>query len=160
MSMNPIPTVLRLVTGEDIIADTVIRHEEGQVIYSVSDPLKVIYLPATKDTHISLSLMQWMFTRISDNQTFDLHERNVLFTTDPSDSLMEYYYKTVAYFYEIREQQAQKIKMDEKKMKDSLYEEFAMSDDEELNDLMDSDEMKEIMDYLSNLTKKDRGTLH
>lgn len=157
---NAVPTVLRLVTGEDIIADTVIKSDAGTTTYSVSDPLKIVYLPATKDTHISLSLMQWMFVRISDNQTFDLHERNVLFTTEPSDSLLEYYYKTVAYFIEVRESQKEKIRMEENKIKDELYEEFAMSDDEELSDLMDSDEMKNLMDYLNSLSKKDRGTLH
>ena len=156
----PVPMVLRLVTGEDIIAETTIKHEIGNVIYSVADPLKIIYLPATQNTHISLSLMQWMFTRISDKQTFEIHERNVLFTTEPTDSLVEYYFKTIDYVYEIKAQQAEKIKMDKSTIQDEIYKDLAMMEDDELNELLDSDEMKEVIDMLEQLNKKDKGTLH
>lgn len=157
---EPVPTVLRLVTGEDIIADTVFINEAGNSRYVISDPLKIVYLPLTKDTHISISLMQWMFTRISDNQTFELKDRDVLIKTDPSDSLCQYYYKTVEYFYEIREEQVKKMAMGTEKLKNELYEEIAMSEDEEIHDLMDSDEMKEVMEYLKKISKDDKGTLH
>lgn len=156
-----VPTVLRLVTGEDIIADAFFMNEAGNSRYYLSDPLKIIYLPATnKDTHISLSLMQWMFTRISDNQTFEVKEHNVLFTTDPSDSLVKYYYQTVEYFYEIREKQEEKIKMERSKLQDELYEDLAMSEDDDLEGLLDSDEVKDLQDFLEKLSKKDKGTLH
>jgi hypothetical protein len=158
---TPVPLVLRLVTGEDIIADTIFDNEAGNSRYVISDPLKIVYLPATKETHISLSLMQWMFTRISDNQTFEMNDRNVLFTTEPSDSLLEYYYKTVAYFYSLRDVQKQHIQMKENKMKNQLYEDIAMSDEEqELDEMMDSDEMQELREFLEQLGKKDKDTLH
>ena len=155
-----VPTVLRLVTGEDIIADTVYYNEAGNAKYIVSDPLKIIYLPVSKETHISLSLMQWVFTRISENQTFEIKEQNVLFTTDPSDSLTQYYYKTVEYFYEIKEANLLKTKASQEKLKNDLYEEFAMSDDEELNDMIEGDELDKLNEILDHLSKKNRGSLH
>jgi len=157
---EPVPTVLRLMTGEDIIADTVFKNEAGNSRYIVSDPLKIVYLPLKEGTHLSISLMQWMFTRISDNQKFELNSSNVMFTTEPSDNLLEYYYKTVEYFYEIREEQLkQKLNLSDR-IKNEVYEDVAMAEDEEIDDLMDSDEMKEVLEYLKKIGKDNKGTLH
>jgi hypothetical protein len=94
-----------------------------------------------------------MFSRISDNQDFEIKEHNVLMTTEPSDSLLEYYYKTVEYFLELRAEQKKLAEYDEAE----LYKEVAMSED-------DDDEMieklEEVEKYLNDLSKKDKGTLH
>lgn len=159
--MNKYPLlVLRLVTGEDIIAETAYLNEAGNSRYMILNPLKIVYLPATKDTMITLSLMQWMFTRISENQCFEMNDRNVLFTTDPAESLAEYYYKTVEYFHAAREKQQRNIAMGEDKLKNSLYEELAMSDDDVEEDMIDEDTLQELKDFLARLGKKDDDTLH
>lgn len=157
---HPVPTILRLVTGEDIIADTVHYTDAGNARYTVSDPLKIVYLPMKEGSHLSISLMQWIFTRVSDNQTFDIKENNVIFTTEPSSSLLEYYYKTVEYFYDVRESQKEALQMGTERLKNELYEDIAMAEDEELHDLMESDEIKEVLDYLKKISKDDKGTLH
>lgn len=157
---EPVPTVLRLMTGEDIIADTIFNNEAGNSHYIISDPLKIVYLPMKEGTHLSISLMQWMFTRISDNQSFEIKQNNVMFTTQPSDNLLEYYYKTVEYFYEIREEQLkQKLNISDK-IKNETYEDIAMSEDEDIHDLMDSEEMQEVVEYLKKFGKNNKGTLH
>jgi|688.fasta_scaffold462578_2 hypothetical protein len=147
------PIVLRMITGEDVISDTIHLNEAGNSRYLISNPLKIVYLPIKKGSHLSISLMQWMFSRISDNQDFEIKEHNVLMTTEPSDSLLEYYYKTVEYFLELRAEQKKLAEYDEAE----LYKEVAMSED-------DDDEMieklEEVEKYLNDLSKKDKGTLH
>lgn len=148
-----IPLVLRMVTGEDVISDAIFINEAGNKKYILNNPLKIVYMPITKGTHLSISLMQWMFSRISDNQNFEVDERNVMMITEPTESLTDYYYKTVEYFDQVQEEKKKSSKSTEAE----LYKEAAMSDDEEL---LDSDEMNEIQDYLSELSKKNKGTLH
>jgi hypothetical protein len=147
------PIVLRMITGEDVISDTIHLNEAGNSRYLISNPLKIVYLPIKKGSHLSISLMQWMFSRISDNQDFEIKEHNVLMTTEPSDSLLEYYYKTVEYFLELRAEQKKLAEYDEAE----LYKEVAMSED-------DDDEMieklEEVEKYPNDLSKKDKGTLH
>jgi hypothetical protein len=142
-----------MITGEDVISDTIHLNEAGNSRYLISNPLKIVYLPIKKGSHLSISLMQWMFSRISDNQDFEIKEHNVLMTTEPSDSLLEYYYKTVEYFLELRAEQKKLAEYDEAE----LYKEVAMSED-------DDDEMieklEEVEKYLNDLSKKDKGTLH
>ena len=149
-----IPLVLRMVTGEDVISDAIFINEAGNKKYILNNPLKIVYMPITKGTHLSISLMQWMFSRISDNQNFEVDERNVLMITEPTESLTDYYYKTVEYFDQVQEEKKKSSNSTEAE----LYKEAAMSDDEE--ELLDSDEFNEVQEYLAKLSKNDKGTLH
>jgi hypothetical protein len=149
------PMVLRMITGEDVISDTIHLNEAGNSRYLISNPLKIVYLPIKKGSHLSISLMQWMFSRISDNQDFEIKEHNILTTTEPSDSLLEYYYKTVEYFLELRAEQKRSANYEQSEEAD-LYREAAMSDDDD--EMIEK--LEEVEKYLNDLSKKDKGTLH
>lgn len=148
------PMVLRMITGEDVISDTIHLNEAGNSRYLISNPLKIVYLPISKGSHLSISLMQWMFSRISTNQDFEIKDHNVLMATEPSDSLLEYYYKTVEYFLELRTEQKRSANYGQMEEAD-LYREAAMSDDDEM-----IEKLEEVEKYLNELSKKDKGTLH
>jgi hypothetical protein len=96
-----------------------------------------------------------MFSRISDNQDFEIKEHNILTTTEPSDSLLEYYYKTVEYFLELRAEQKRSANYEQSEEAD-LYREAAMSDDDD--EMIEK--LEEVEKYLNDLSKKDKGTLH
>ena len=159
---EPTVTVFRLVTGEDIIADATHIEEAGNDRYVIYDPLKIVYLPTTAGTHLSISLMQWLFLRISEKQEFEIKAYNVLFTTEPTEDLTDYYYKTVEHFYQVKKKSKGGPKLSESdnvSYERAVYEDAAMSD-EEIDDLLDSEEMRKVKAFLEELVKKDKGTLH
>lgn len=79
---------IRLTNGEDIVAE-VQNVANGRIV--VNNPLKVLYTPSMNTGYLSISLMQWVFTRISKQQTFDMDLTNVLIMTDAEDDLKSHY---------------------------------------------------------------------
>lgn len=86
---------IRLVTGEDIIAEIQPVDEKNCIIIN---PMKILYA-STGTGHMSISLMQWVFMKISTHQQFDLPLINILTSTIPTESLTTYYLETVDQFF-------------------------------------------------------------
>ena len=127
---------IRLVTGEDIVTE-VNEISNGKMI--IHNPLKVIYTPSMNTGFLSISLMQWIFTRISKNQTFDLDIHNILVMSDADTSLKDHYHESLYTF-------------DEKlKEKDQPEDDFDTYEPEEGLELL-----KDIMDKI----KGNKGSLH
>lgn len=85
---------LRLNNGEDIVAEV----EELDGSFVVMNPCKVMYISSGKTGFLSISLMQWVFSRICSEQSFELNKRDVLFVTLPNESMTEHYYDSVEHF--------------------------------------------------------------
>ncbi len=129
---------IRLVTGEDIVTQ-VNEIANGKMI--IHNPLKVIYTPSMNTGFLSISLMQWIFTRISKNQTFDLDLHNVLVMSDADTSLREHYQESLYTF--------------EEKLKDGEEEQY--EDDFDTYDPEEGlDMLKDILDKI----KGNKGNLH
>lgn len=113
---------MRLTTGEDIVAE-VTEVANGKIVLSY--PLKIIYTPSLNTGYLSISLMQWVFTKISINQTFDIGLENVLLMTDAEKTLVEHYEDSIFNFF----------------LKSEQYEEEEMPEPDDgiemLNDLID-----------------------
>lgn len=101
-SSNNTIKFIRLTTGEDIVAE-VTEVANGKVVLSY--PLKIIYTPSLNTGYLSISLMQWVFTKISINQTFDIGLENVLLMTDAEKTLVEHYEDSIFNFFLKSEQQ-------------------------------------------------------
>ena len=86
---------IRLVTGEDIVSE-VTDISNGKMY--INNPLKVVYTPSMNTGFLSISLMQWVFTRISKNQSFDMDLHNILIMTDADDHLVEHYKESLLTF--------------------------------------------------------------
>lgn len=103
---NDKPNVMfiRLVTGEDLISEVSEYEEvssskdstENLHYYILHNPMKVLYLQGVKSGYVSISLMQWVFGRVCQDQTFDLSVGDILTTGYPSDKMHEYYWNAVA----------------------------------------------------------------
>jgi hypothetical protein len=131
---------IRLVTGEDIISDVTHVQSDDTNYYLLNNPLKVVYLTGSKAGILSISLMQWVFWRICDEQVFTIYPEDVLTIAKPSDSMEGYYVKSIEHF---------------KEMKDTLNErtEFETTTDDD-----DDEVVKNIMDLLKN--SDDKKKLH
>ena len=79
---------IRLVTGEDILAEILPVDEKN---CKIVNPMKILYSSTSTGT-MTISLMQWVFTRISTEQSFDLPLINILTSSPPSDNLKSYYW--------------------------------------------------------------------
>lgn len=86
---------IRLTNGEDIVAE-VVRISNGRIV--INNPLKILYTPSLNTGYLSISLMQWVFSRISKQQNFDMDLANVLVMTDPEDNLKSHYNESLNTF--------------------------------------------------------------
>lgn len=86
---------IRLTNGEDIVAE-VLDVANGKIVFN--NPLKILYTPSLNTGYLSISLMQWVFSRISKQQKFDMDLTNVLVMTDPEDNLKSHYNESLSTF--------------------------------------------------------------
>lgn len=86
---------IRLNTGEDLIAQ-VNDVSNGRIF--MSNPLKVLYTPSLNTGYLSISLMQWIFTRISSKQDFDMDVSHIIVMVEPDKKLQEHYKESVSTF--------------------------------------------------------------
>lgn len=86
---------IRLNTGEDLIAQ-VNDISNGRIF--MSNPLKVLYTPSINTGYLAISLMQWVFTRISSKQDFDMDISHIIIMVEPDQKLQDHYKSSVSTF--------------------------------------------------------------
>ena len=126
---------LRLKNGEDIITE--VQENAGFLV--LINPCKILYLKGKKSGFLSISLMQWVFSRISADQMFEIDKNEVLFKTLPDDGMIIHYFNSVEHFLE--KESKNNIEYDDPTIDDS-YE----------------DNIEIIKDLIG--TKDDKGKLH
>lgn len=87
----------RLVTGEDIISEVVEMSIDDKTIYTLLNPMKIVYMMG-KPGFLSISMMEWIFSRICDVQEFNLKPNDILTVGQPSENLITYYHECVDNF--------------------------------------------------------------
>ena len=126
---------LRLKNGEDLITE--VQENAGSLV--LINPCKILYLKGKKSGFLSISLMQWVFSRISADQMFEIDKNEVLFKTLPDDGMIIHYFNSVEHFLE--KESSSNIEYDDPTIDDS-YE----------------DNLELLKDLLG--TKDDKGNLH
>jgi hypothetical protein len=126
---------LRLKNGEDLITE--VQENAGSLV--LINPCKILYLKGKKSGFLSISLMQWVFSRISADQMFEIDKNEVLFKTLPDDGMIIHYFNSVEHFLE--KESVDNIEYDDPTIDDS-YE----------------DNLELLKDLLG--TKDDKGKLH
>lgn len=132
---------LRLSTGEDVISDVLKVITDSNHIFILKDPLKVIYSITTKG--VSVSLMQWIFSRVCDFQEFTLYPNDIITMAIPSNNMNEYYKEMVDHI--------NKYKI--KKTKD-------IEDLEEDQEDISEEGLKLLNEFMEKARGNTRGTLH
>jgi hypothetical protein len=142
----------RLSNGEDIVASVVFQDDNDMMI--LHEPLKVVYLPKGKGM-LSISFMQWVFSKITHNQEFLVSMKDIITMSVPSNSLTEHYKETVQYFQKTDLVHLNKTgsKTDEEVMDE-------MFDDME-EELSEGENAEEVIRFLNSiLASNNKGTLH
>lgn len=90
-SQEPETLFIRLVTGEDLIADVIWNDDHVLFI----NPMKIIYVLGDTPGSLKLSLIQWVFPRITNDQEFLINGDDILTCAELSIELLEYYFDTL-----------------------------------------------------------------
>lgn len=91
---------LRLVTGEDIVSEV----KETKTEFVLMNPMKVLYMTSSRPGYLSISLMQYVFSKISYEQVFNMPKVHVVMHSAPRDTLITYYHETVEHFLDKRDE--------------------------------------------------------
>jgi len=126
---------LRLKNGEDLITE--VQETDGSLV--LVNPCKILYLKGKKSGFLSISLMQWVFSRISADQMFEIDKNEVLFKTLPDDGMIIHYINSVEHFLE--KESVDNIEYDDPTIDDSYEDNLKL--------------LKELLE-----TKDDKGKLH
>jgi hypothetical protein len=110
MELKSSVVFMRLNTGEDLVSEvTEVRDSSGKEHYYIlNNPMKVLYLNGGKTGYMSVSLMQWVFHRICEDQTFNIYPDDVLTVAHPTDRMIDYYWNCVDESYARRDENAKK----------------------------------------------------
>lgn len=154
---------LRLNTGEDLISEVIFGEPEPGKEHHVLllNPMKIICMPTTKKGFISLSLMQWVFSKITSEQKFNVFNRDILTMSNPNENLKDYYLETVVYFnkknniIEAELEDTDYLERLEKELQ-AVEESDKMVDD----DLISEDLQDIISEFFNSYSSNNKGTLH
>jgi hypothetical protein len=103
---------VRLNTGEDLVSEVSEVENDDNRYYVLHNPMKIIYQMNMKGGGLTISLMQWVFARICDDQDFIVYCNDVVTMNKPTDSLENYYWETVEHFDTVKESLSKKTSFD------------------------------------------------
>lgn len=122
---------IRLQNGDDILAEVVELEDESGILYTLFNPLKVVYLPSETSGYLSVAFTPWVFPRICDQQEFVLHAEDVLLVVDITDSMNSYYWDNLEHFQN-------RVKVEEDKINEEPVEEEYQDDYDRLKQVLET----------------------
>lgn len=98
ISDYPNAKLVRLQNGDDVISEVVEMEDENGVIYALFHPLKVVYVPSESTGYLTVAFMPWVFPRLCEQQEFIIHSHDILFMSDVTPKMNEYYWNNMDYY--------------------------------------------------------------
>lgn len=126
--------ILRLNTGEDIIANCIMDDESGSVL--VANAMRVVVRRVADVGETMLIMMPWLPLELVEEDLASINYDDIISVFQPKKSFIEYYYDTVSKYHvelEKKEQEGGLNFMDEG-LEDEEDEEY---DDESLQEMLD-----------------------
>ncbi len=111
-SDRPLAKFVRLQNGDDIVTEIVEMEDENGILYTVFNPLKVVYMPSESVGYLSVAFMPWVFPRICDQQEFVIHAEDVMLIADVTEKMNIYYWDSVASMVKPESAEPEKSRMD------------------------------------------------
>lgn len=94
----------RLVTGEDLIAENIEVKTEDEYYFVLYNPMKLVYMMGNKPGTLGVTMMQWVFSNVCDDQQFVLYPQDIIVTGSPAQHMIEGYSRTVAHCQQMNEE--------------------------------------------------------
>ena len=98
VSDYPNAKLVRLQNGDDVIAEVMEMEDESGVVYTLFHPLKVVYVPSETTGYLTVAFMPWVFPRLCEQQEFVIHSQDILFMSDVTPKMNEYYWTNMDYY--------------------------------------------------------------
>jgi hypothetical protein len=137
---------VRLTTGEDLITQVTEFISDDDHHYVLMSPMKILYLTG-KTGSMTISIMQWVFNRICDKQTFTIYPEDVLMVADATDDIIEYYWDSISFYDDMTETK--------KEERESSFIKAELDDKS-----IDDDTARDMITEMLETIRKDRGKLH
>lgn len=80
---------MRLNSGEDIVTEVQTLNDKT---YRIINPMKIVYYYNENVGVMSMSLVPWIFSRITENKHYDMDKHNVLVISNMSIAMIKSYY--------------------------------------------------------------------
>lgn len=96
---HPTAMFLRLQNGDDIVAEVVEVTDEEGLMYTVINPLKVLYLNNPGTSSMQIAFLPWVYPRICEQQVFNLNPEDVLLVSMVSEKMNEYYWENLGHYH-------------------------------------------------------------
>lgn len=139
---------IRMNTGEDIISQIVEIKENDTLSYVLINPLKILYTMGNTPGYLQISLMEWVFTRICEEQEFTVFPNDIITMAIPASNLIEYYWGSIEHFNKMRKAQKQRIKFSEDRHMEESEDFFSEEPTDEHESFL------QMMEYLKNSNNK------
>lgn len=89
---------VRLKTGDDVIAEMVEIEDEHGIMYALYNPLRVDYVTTESSNYLSVMFSPWVYPRICEDQEFIIHAEDVLFTSNVTQKINDYYWENIEHY--------------------------------------------------------------
>ncbi len=123
--------ILRLNTGEDIIAECLLDEESNSVL--VDSPMKVIISRIASEGQTMLIMLPWLPLEIIEENLATINFNDIITMVDPKDSFVEYYFNTLDKYNALIEKREQEGGLN---FSDDLDEEEEL-DDETMEEMLE-----------------------
>jgi len=152
ISSNTDIKFIRLNTGEDIISEITEINYGEKSSFILKNPLKVLYV-TSKTSSLAISLMQWVFHRICEDQEFRMNSNDIIIMGNPTSSMLEYYLNSVEHFETVREEHKKLVELEKHKQR------YIQNSIEE-EPLEEGEGIEMLKDFFDRVKKSNGGTLH
>jgi hypothetical protein len=94
LNNNQSVKLLRLKTGEDVLSQIVGTGPDNNGINHIelNHPLRVIYMQLPIPGVYSMSLREWVFSKVTAHQNITINSNDVLFIIEPNEEAIGYYF--------------------------------------------------------------------
>ena len=90
--VQPLAKFIRLTNGDDLIADVVETEDEDGILYTVFNPLRVVYIDSEREGYTAIAFSHWVFTGLCEQQEFVIHAEDVMLIADLSEKMNKHYW--------------------------------------------------------------------
>jgi hypothetical protein len=90
--VQPLAKFIRLTNGDDLIADVVETEDEDGILYTIFNPLRVVYIDSEREGYTAIAFSHWVFSGLCDQQEFVIHAEDVMLIADLSEKMNKHYW--------------------------------------------------------------------
>jgi len=135
---------IRTANGDDIISEIMELTDKDEFKdLLLINPMKIFYMLGEAPNSFSISLGQWVFHSVCDEQTFQINTSEIMLVGEPTENMIEYYQSTLEQMNRV-----EKIEQKERNTKQDIEQLMQAATNDKTEE-----EMNELKNKLANMYK-------